>query len=316
MIRSAVAALLLVAACAPAPKPGPAPSSPPVQAAPAVTPTPEAPAAVEAPPGTDVFLAPLAVGDGTISIGQPANLTRRAGYDNQPAFTPDGTSILFTCIDAAGQADVYRYGIAAGTISRVTATPESEYSPTPLPDGGFSAVRVEADSTQRLWRFAADGSDPGLVLADVEPVGYHAWADDHTLALFVLGDPPTLQLADTRTGSARTLASGIGRSLNRIPGRRAISFVRRDSDTASTIMELDVAGGAVRPLIATVGGGDFHAWTPGGVLLMADGSKIYAWTVGATGWREVADLAPLAGITRLAVSPDGSRIALVAEDAP
>ena len=45
------------------------------------------------------------------------------------------------------------------------------------------------------------------MLADVKPVGYHAWADDHTLALFVLGQPATLQLADTRTGKAESPAA-------------------------------------------------------------------------------------------------------------
>ena len=58
------------------------------------------------------------------------------------------------------------------------------------------------------------------MLENVKPVGYHAWADDHTLALFVLGQPATLQLADTRTGTARTIASDIGRSIQRIPANR------------------------------------------------------------------------------------------------
>jgi hypothetical protein len=66
---------------------------------------------------------------------------------------------------------------------------------------------------------------------NVKPVGYHAWADDHTLALFVLGQPATLQIADTRTGTARVIARDIGRSIQRIPGSTpvsSISFVQRE----------------------------------------------------------------------------------------
>jgi hypothetical protein len=75
--------------------------------------------------------------------------------------------------------------------------------------------------------------------------------------------------------------------------------------------------GASEPelVVETVGGGDFHAWTPDGTLLMAEGSVVYAWTPGlADGWEAVADFANLRlTITRLAVSPDGSQIALVGE---
>ncbi len=75
-------------------------------------------------------------------------------------------------------------------VTRVIASnPESEYSATPLPDGsGLSVIRVEADSTQRLWRFDMDGANGSVVLEDVAPVGYHAWADQRTLVMFVLGE--------------------------------------------------------------------------------------------------------------------------------
>src|SRR5204863_1020224 len=89
--------------------------------------------------------------------------------------------------------------------------------------------------TQRLWQFTADGANPRVVLENVKPVGYHAWADNQALALFVLGQPATLQLADTRTGIATVLASDIGRSIQRIPAAAGqgsasatISFVQRD----------------------------------------------------------------------------------------
>src|SRR4030095_15403015 len=104
---------------------------------------------------------------------------------------------------------------------------ENEYSPTPMLDGvRTSTVTVEADGTQRLWSIAPSGVkiQRDLILPDVKPGGYHAWADDHTLALFFLGTggaPATLQLADTRTGPARVIATVIGRSILRMPGTGA-----------------------------------------------------------------------------------------------
>ena len=131
-----------------------------------------------------------------------------------------------------GQTDIYRYDIPAGRISRVTQTPESEFSPTVTPDGAhISVVRLEADGTQRLWSVIPSGPkiETALVLADVKPVGYHAWIDERTVALYILGErgqPATLQVADTQTGKTELVATGIGRSIQRMPSGQ-ISFVQR-----------------------------------------------------------------------------------------
>ena len=291
--------------------------------APRAAPRPALPLAQSAPPDTEIFLAPLSRKGQTLQVGQPANITNSPGYDNQPSFTPDGKDVLFTSVRGSTQTDIYRYEIASRQIARVTNTPESEYSPTVTPDGRhISVVRVEADSTQRLWQFALDGGQPQLVLPGVKPVGYHAWADDHTLALYVLGSPATLQLADTRTGKAEVIAKDIGRSLQRMPGRRTVSFVTREpgvggAGPALTIRELDPKTRQVTTLVRAVPGATEAdlAWTPDGTLLMAYGGTLYGWRRGDADWSRVADLDALGlhGVTRLAVSARGDLIAFVVQ---
>lgn len=276
-----------------------------------------------APPDTDIFLAPLSPGAAAF-VGTPVNITHSPGYDNQPSFTPDGAAILFTSNRGGTQTDIYRYDIGSGATARVTNTPESEYSPTVTPDAAhISVIRVEADGTQRLWRFTLDGRAPELVLAGVKPVGYHAWADDRTLALFVLGSPATLQIADARTGKADSLVRGINRSIQRIPGRATISFVQRippareGGEPTLKISELDPASRRVTPLTDAVAGAKEAdlAWTPDGMLLMADKDVLYGWKGGQAAWQKLADLAALGlhGVTRIAVSPKGDRIAFVTQ---
>src|SRR5205085_5230181 len=115
------------------------------------------------------------------------------GYGNQPSFLPDSRAILYTSRREDGQSDIYRYDIGSAATTGVTTTPESEYSATVMPGGRrFSVIRVEKDSTQRLWSFALDGSDPRIVVESLKPVGYHAWLDATTLAMFVLGSPNAL----------------------------------------------------------------------------------------------------------------------------
>jgi hypothetical protein len=309
-------------------------------------------AAAPAPPrpSTDVFVAPLKVSGATITVGAPINISNSPGYDNQPSFTPDGAAVLFTSVRSdAKQSEIYRYdfgpssGVAAagaGSLTRLTETAESEYSPTVTPDGRhFSVIRVEADQTQRLWQFTLDGKTPSLVLTDVKPVGYHAWTDDRTLALFVLGKPATLQIADRTTGAATIAANDIGRSIQKIPGRGTISFVLRETSAASaqtgnassgsassggtvtlSVREFDPKTRATTPLVPVVTGATEAdlAWTPDGLLLMAHNGALYGWRRGDKDWSRLADLDALGlnGVSRMAVSPNGDRIALVANQKP
>lgn len=281
-------------------------------------------AAPAAPPDTEVVLASLEVNGRDVRVTAPVNISNSPGYDNQPSFTPDGAAVLFTSgRGGAGQTDIYRYDIAQRRVVRITATLESEYSPTVTPDGlHISVIRVEADKTQRLWQFARDGRQPEVVLSDVQPVGYHVWIDDHTLGLFVLGSPSSLRVADTRTGKSVEAARDIGRSLQRIPGTGSISFVVREPGTGGgkptlSIREFDPRTGATTPIIWAVPGATEAdcAWTPDGLLLMAHNGSLYGWRRGDADWRRVADLDALGltGVTRLAVSPKGDRIALVTQ---
>jgi hypothetical protein len=272
----------------------------------------------QARPSTDVWVVPMRQQGSVPTFGSPVNATHRTGYDNQPSFTPKGDAVLYTVIGADGAADIWRFPLPVGTARQVTATKESEYSAAVTPDGNwFSVIRVEADSTQRLWKFpVAGGEAPVVVLEKIKPVGYHVWAGSHTLVLFVLGDPPTLQIADDRTGTGDIVAKGIGRALAKVPGRDAVTFLQLNADSASWISELDVRTRAIRRVAAAPAGADYHVWTPNGVLLAASGSRILAWVDGR--WDVAADLGRYGvhGLSRLAVSPKGDWLAFVAEDKP
>jgi dipeptidyl aminopeptidase/acylaminoacyl peptidase len=272
-----------------------------------------------APPGTDIYLASLTLRNGRAIVGTPVNITSRPGYDNQPSFTPDSRSILFSSIREDGQSDIYRYDLATRAIVRVTATAESEYSPTMMPGGKrLSVVRVEKDSTQRLWSFALDGSDPELVLAGVKPVGYHAWIDSDHLALFVLGSPNLLLRADRRSGRSDTLSENIGRSLVPLAGQAGFSFTQRLPDSTWMLTRVIDSNGAAERIAQLPRGADYVAWLGPESAITASGTHLYALQASnAPAWSDLVDLAPagLRRLSRLAVSPDGKWIAIVAEPA-
>lgn len=274
------------------------------------------------PPSTDIYLVPFAGNLASLKNAKATPVATAPGYDNQPHFSQDGTKILFAANRDGKQIDIFLFDRANARVTQLTETPENENSPTYLPTGvgdagGFSVVRTEPDKTQRLWRFDAQGRNPQVVLTDVKPVGYHAWIDGGRLALFVLGEPPTLHIATVSNGQAEVVTKGIGRSLHRIPGTQLVSVVQREPAGDIWVRQVDPVTKKVDTLVKAVDGtGNDRdmTWMPDGkTILMSSGSKVFSWTRGDAGWTEVFDVASqgLGTVSRIAVSPKGDAIALV-----
>ncbi|HEX9562451.1 MAG TPA: hypothetical protein VF981_00700, partial [Gemmatimonadaceae bacterium] len=266
-------------------------------------------------PDSDVFIVSLERRAGRLAASGARNLTNRPGYDNQPAWSADGAHVYFTSVREGEQADIYRIAVSGGQATRVTLTsPESEYSATLMPGGNaLSVVRVERDSTQRLWSVPLDGSPGRVLLERIKPVGYHTWANETTLALFVLGSPNTLQLASAVTGLADTIATSIGRSLH-TTREGQVSFVHKVSQDEWWLTLLDPSNRSLRRLVRMPRRVEDYSWTSDGQVLAGQGSLLMVFNPRDGGdWVTVADLSALGitGITRLAVTPRGDAVAIV-----
>lgn len=317
-----VASSLLFAGCQGTPAALPAAAAPPA--------APAAPAR----PDSDIYLADLNLAAGT--VGAASNVTRHPGYDNQPAFIP-GADALWFVSDRSGATDVYRYDIASAATTRLTSTRESEFSPTALPDGpGFSATHVTAPDakgdaytdSQQLWRYSAGGKPLAGVVA-MGRIGYHAWLDQTRVALYIVGSPArkvpnTLLLADLATGTTVPLASSAGRTLGRTPDGKRISFLDVRDPANWTIMAIGPGDARPTPLVAAPPArageaeserSEYYTWLPDGGIMMAQHKRLLRWD-GKPGsaFKVFAELPQLdGGITRLAVSSDGKRIAFVVQ---
>ncbi len=278
--------------------------------------------------GSDVWVVDLRRDGDRATLARLRRVTDADGYHNQPAFTPDGKAILFTGVtDGAplGTAtDIYRWDIGSRTTTRLTSTAESEYSAAPLPSGvHFTVVRVERDSSQRLWRL----NDEGLVVTPVLPrlrkVAYYVWADTARMVLAMLdsavGGPLSLVVADAGTGAVTPVAKRVGRSIQKIPGRASVSYVQRDSSgTGAWLMELEPYSRRSMRLLRLPDGVEYHAWLPDGALLLGTPRGLaYVRSVGIGATVQPLPLPAGAptdlAITRVAVSPKGDRVAFVAE---
>jgi hypothetical protein len=268
-------------------------------------------------PSTDVYL---------YRLDQPSagvvNITKRAGYDNQPGWV--GGSLYWTS-QLNGQTDIYTVDLKTNLSSAVTQTPESEYSAAPTPDErGFAVIRVEMDSTQRLWRFPLRTKEaPRALLPDIKPVGYFAYLDANTLALFVLGSqgrPATLQIADERTGKGTVVTTSPGRSIQHVPGGRRASFTQRVAggtvlQTVDPTPRAD-SSFAVTAVALLPDSADYVVWKSATHAITGAGSRLMQLQLPSKEWTVLADLSAhgIRRISRLALSPDGIHIAFVADE--
>jgi hypothetical protein len=276
-------------------------------------------AAAQQAPATEVYLASLAFGAGRATAGTPVNISKNAGYDNQPSFLPDGSAILFSSNRDGKQTDIWRYDLGSKQISQVTNTTDNEYSPLVTPDRKtFSAVRGAA---QHLWRYNLDGSDAGGIIEASFLVGYHVWIDATHLALFVLsaaqGEPNTLRVWNTAAKTDEIVARSIGRSLLMRPKTGTLSFMTGVKGEPSVVKTFDPRTKTIETLVPALEGSQDAAWLPDGRLVMARDLTLHVWTPGSTAWTELLTVAPGADafgrISRLVVSGDGKWIAFVGE---
>ncbi len=263
-------------------------------------------------PDTEIYVTSLKIKKTKITFTKLFNITDRTGYDNQPTFTPNGKEILFTSIREKPTTDIFAYHLKKKTTRQFTNTPEGEYSPTISPDKKY--VTVVRGEEQQLWKFPLGQGEPQFLFSNPRKVGYFAWLNADSLAVFMLGDAFTLNIATTAGQLSEPLAQNIGRALHKIPGTNAFSFVHKIAENNWQINQFDLKTRQIAPIIKTLPNAEDLLWITDGTILMGQGSKLYKYKPGVdTEWQEIADFADagIKNITRLAINPKNNRLAFV-----
>jgi len=264
-------------------------------------------------PQTDIWLA-------DINNGLPENVVKinpSTGYNNQPHFSVDGSVIFYTREmpgkDGVAQTDIAAFHLASMTTSMLAETAESEYSPTPIPArNAVSVIQVEPDQRQRLWSINVDTGEMELLLPDVEPIGYHAWFSERDVAMFILGESFTLNLASLNKDGSLEVADNIGRTIRTHANSGEIVFVDKNSEPWK-IAAYDPASKMTRSIMPLFPAGEDFTIDGNGNYWTGNGSKLYRRTPADQRWELVADYsaAGVGSITRLAINPAGTKITFV-----
>lgn len=262
-------------------------------------------------PNSDITVFTLQKNVNTWSISQPVIAACSPGYDNQPCFDSSSPGLYFTRIEN-GTANIWRW--TAGEGERPWATsPLSEYSPTLMPNdpGRLSIVRVEEDQTQRLWSYQT-GAGFELLFESIQPIGYHAWSDSK-VALFVLGQPHQLRVTQLGQETTELVDSVIGRCLQKIPGRDAVSYTVEE-EKQHRLKSYDFETGKVQAHRLLPGNSQDYAWLDSKTILTSDGETLYIGSLNeGSAWQRVENNSGLKlyEISRLAISANGKKLAIV-----
>ena len=262
-------------------------------------------------PNSDIAVFELVKNRAGLAIDRPVVFAQSPGYDNQPHFSPDSSGIYFTRIENS-QAHLWHWSAETGS-HQWAKSPLSEYSPTPMLDGSgrLSTVRVEQDESQRLWSY-----DPKrgfqLLFESIKPVGYHAWSGTR-VALFVLGEPHQLHIAQLGQESSKIVDRRIGRCLQKIPGEDAVSYTVEEGKR-HRLKSYNFSTGKTRTLRLLPGESQDYVWLDSKVLISSNGSNLLCAEVDSEKpWKKLGNRSNLTlnEISRLAISPDGEKLAVV-----
>lgn len=256
---------------------------------------------------TSIYLANLSIKNSGRSISSVSYLSdyNKTGYNNQVSFISADEILFVSNTENPEVTDIYLANLRLEELERITANGLANYSPNTMPGKDYySCVRVEKDkTTQHLWLYPTSLENTGFTpLPEITNVGYYAWLDENKVALFLVGTPHELVVADINTGEQNKIMDKIGRCI-KVNDQGEIIFIHKLSDQQWFIKTYNIETNKISVLCQTIPGSEDFELLNNGNILMASKSKVYEFNPSLTNsWSEILDFQEfgLANINRLA----------------
>ena len=285
------------------------------------------------PANTEVFLADITIVNGEFNVHRVQNISNNPGYDSQPWFSSDGTTLLYAS-DRNGETDIVSMSVWSLNKIWLTKTPDrSEYSPQFTPDGQeLSYITLSPDGIQDFRSIPLLGiqgqQKVETIIESEDIIGYYHWASTSpsSYLCFVLPtdrapatlqwhepvDSPRADSTDTPRTSKQILDAAPGRSFLPIPNTELLSFIDKQTDPWR-IKSFNPLTGEILSIAPTLSGSEDVAWLPNGYPIMGSGSVLRFFN--GQDWLILYDFteAGIKNISRVAVNAKGEKIAIVGE---
>lgn len=256
-------------------------------------------------PKNNIWLMDIVQANQSLSLSNPVLLTKDGNYDNQPGFISNSNGLLFVSEQANSQTDVFYYDLLTNSTTRLTQTPESEYSAKGISQLSFSCVRVDADSAQRLYHYSQ--FIPKQIFQNSDSMGYYSLVDSKCI-FFKITQNPSIWIADSL--SERQISGVPGRCFVTNPDGNEAWFTQKLGDSFLLMYYKNKNVGISINLPEKA---EFFDYWDANHLLVNAGSKLILlnWTTGEKLDIPFPSTLPVFTKTRLSVSPDHKHLALV-----
>lgn len=249
-----------------------------------------------------------------IELLNARNISNNEGYDNQPSFISNETIVFAGNND--GQTDISEYNLTSKSQKWINKKTEGgEYSPQKFPvNNDIAAVRLDKDGLQRFYSYNSKTGNSSELIKDLQ-VAYFAFYNDKKILSTVLnGDKMDLVMIDLQSKKVDTLFYNAGRSLQKVPKTNSMSYSLVNEEGNLDLYLLDMDSTESFFITELPIGIQDCVWINDTQILVGSGNKLYMYdTLGEPEWTRVASLEEfgIKNITRMAISPDGKKLALV-----
>lgn len=222
----------------------------------------------------------------------------KEGYNNQPSYFDDKEIYFSTNYYDSENTEIAKFDFFEKSLTRITYTPEKEYSPTLVPEKeSFSVIRVENDenNTQTLSLYPLDGIGYAKrYMNSTNNIGYHTWLDASTLALFLVEEPHhNLAIADARSERRKIVIDKVGRCLKMAEPNKLL-FVHKQAADQWYIKSYNTETNQSTVIVETLANAEDFEILNDGSILMAKKSKLFVFNKkNNSSWVELADFKDL-----------------------
>lgn len=265
---------------------------------------------------TEVFVFDISPAYEGLQLLNPRNISNNEGYNNQPSFISNEAVIFAGNND--GQTDISEYNLTSGRQKWVNSkTDGGEYSPQKSPSNSdIAAVRLDTDGLQRLYQYDVQTGNSKEILKDLQ-VAYFAFYNGKKMLAAVLNvDKLDLVMIDLPSKSVDTIFHNAGRSLQKVPKTSSMSYSLVNEEGNLDLYLIDMNSYESFFVSELPIGIQDYSWINDTQILVGSGSRLYMYdTLGGSEWNRVASIEEygIKNITRLAISPNGKKLAVVAE---
>ncbi|MFT5249788.1 MAG: hypothetical protein ACI93P_001520 [bacterium] len=269
---------------------------------------------------TEVFVMDLEFSENVFNIESFKNVSNNPGYDSQPFFIDNEQIVYARTYD--NLTDIIKYHLKNKSLINISETKiGGEYSPQKIPNSNYyAAVRLDTTGLQRLYKYDSDSKQSSLLFKNLQ-IAYYSFYDENRLLSSVLsGANLDLVYSDISKKLNDTLLVKVGRSIHKVPNTiDTMSYTSVNDEGNMDVFQLDITTLESFFVSQLPVGIQDHIWLDESTLLIGSLDKLFLLDLFGNGdWKLVADLSKynIKDISRLAVNPDGSKLAMVAELKP